>query len=340
MDRPASTPMKNTICIENSDCRIWNSSKVMLELISAAMSDSSVIIDLNSEGPCAESLGLYQLLDDICDQFNVDSTRFTINTCNQLEFHDRYNIVKLAPCKGISKIQEQLNTKPAGYKEFLPSTYYFGNFVGHSNRLRLALSSHLYTNHKNKTLQSYHTDIKNAYFDQFIGLENLMFHDYTPKQIDQAFEFIKNTPIKLDEIKSYPILHEEKVYDILDYYPNIFLDIVNQTYFTGNTFYLDDHLWRSIITKTPFIVQGPQNFIKNLRRLGFQTFDQWWDEGFSEDPPDVQVVEIIKIIDEIAQWDLDRITTTYDQMKSVLDHNYKRFMELNYKEFSKEFLYD
>jgi len=329
------------IIIENSDSQIWHKNKVLADIIHAAtISSENILIDLNSEGPCAESLGLYDLLDSVCQQFLIDPQRFTVRTCNFLEHHGVYQIVKSAPMKGVKQLQDQLQHTPPKFKLIDSNTKLFGNFVGHGNRIRLAIASHLYHYHRDKTLQSYHTNVKNPYFNEFIGLEELMFQDYSADQVDIAFEFLKVTPLKLDNIVSYPILHEKNVYDILDYYPNIFVDIVNQTYFSGNTFYLDDKFWRSVITKTPFIVQGPANFLINLRRLGFQTFDRWWDEGFSEDPSDVQAVEIIKIIDEIAQWDLSRIVNTYDQMKPVLDHNYKRFMELNNKEFKRIFLHD
>ena len=39
---------------------------------------------------------------------------------------------------------------------------------------------------------------------------------------------------------------------------------------------------------TPFIVQGSQWFLHRLRDMGFQTFDRWWDEGYSEDPANHQ----------------------------------------------------
>lgn len=322
------------IKLENSDSQIWHKDKVISDIIHACVTTKdNVKIYLNSEGPCAAQLGLYDLLDSICDQFMIDPQRFTIHTCNLLEHHSVYKIFKLPPLKGISKLQQQLKQRPAQYKSIDSGTRHFGNFVGHGNRIRLAIASHLYYNHRDKTLQSYHTDVKNAYFNNFIGLEELMFHDYTTEQANIAFEFLKVTPIKLDNIVSYPILHEKNVYDILDYYPNIFVDIVNQTYFTGSTFYVDDKFWRSVITKTPFLVQGPRNFIKNLRQLGFQTFDHWWDEGYSEDPPDCQATAMLEIIDKIAQYSTTDLAELYEEMKPVLDYNLAVFNQLNARSF-------
>jgi len=325
------------IVVKTSDCKVWQQQQIILDLIKASKIHDNICINLNSEGPCAKSLGLYALLDDICSKFAITPSRIIIYTCNQLETHDQYKIIRSAPIKGISELQKKLKQSPPKYKTIDKNTKHFGSFVGHGNRMRLAVSSYLYCKHKDKTLQSYHTDVKNAYFDQFIGLEELMFYDYDAEQVDTAFNFLKVTPLKLDEIVSYPILHEDKVYDILDYYPQIFVDIVNQTYMTGNTFYLDDKFWRSIITKTPFIVQGSQNFLLNLKRLGFKTFDCWWDEGYSQDPPDYQVKLIIENLQMISTWDTQKLLKVYEEMKPTLDHNYEIFMSLNQSAFNKVF---
>jgi hypothetical protein len=100
---------------------------------------------------------------------------------------------------------------------------------------------------------------------------------------------------------------------------------------------MDEKLWRPIITKTPFIVHSSQNFIKNFQKLGFKTFNSWWSEGYSEDPPDYQVGEILKIVDRLAKLDTTQLAIMYDEMKPVLDHNYNLFLELNSSSFFKEF---
>jgi hypothetical protein len=129
-----------------------------------------------------------------------------------------------------------------------------------------------------------------------------------------------------------------KMYGILGAYSNIFLDIVCNTYLTGSTFYMDEKIWRPIITKTPFIVHGPRNFIKNFRKMGFQTFDQWWDEGYSEDHADYQTRAILNIIDQLSRYSLTDIRDFYREMQPVLDHNYEIFMSMDQSIFKKDFI--
>jgi hypothetical protein len=327
----------STIKIENNDCKIWHRDQIIIDFMQAIHKNNDIVINLNSEGPCATALGLYQLINKLCDQTGYDPGRIIIKTCNLIEHSNQCRVVIIPPVKHISDLQKMLTDGQVPLKKISADIKHFGHFIGHSSRSRLAIASWLYKNHQAKTLQTFHTTPSNELHKEFIGLEDQWLNNYQEQYIDNSIEFLKLTPLTYDSVGPGPILHM-KMYGILGALSNIFVDIVCNTYVTGNTFYMDEKLWRPIITRTPFIVHGPRNFIINLKKLGFQTFDQWWDEGFSEDPPDVQVVEIIKIIDEIAQWDLNRINTVYDQMKSVLDHNYNRFMELNNEEFKRIFL--
>jgi general stress protein 26 len=326
------------IIVENGDSVIWHRDHVVQNLILLMSTQHPFVISLNHEGPCALSLGLYDLLDQLCDKFNFSKQHITLLTCNQIENHDQYMVKRLAPMKGVIELQAQYS-KARPCKNIDKHTKHFANFVGRGNRMRLAIASHLHLNHRDKTLQSYHTDIRNAYFFHHIGLEEMMFHNYDRDHIAQAFDFLNQAPIMLDKIRSYPILHEKSSYRVLDYYDGVFVDIINMAYFSGNTFYIDEKIWRPVVTKTPFIVQGPSNFLKNLKKLGFKTFDSWWDEGYSEDPPDYQVLEIIKVIDTIAQWDHVKLVSIYEQMQPILEHNYQTFMNLTAADFKRAFSY-
>jgi hypothetical protein len=217
-------------------------------------------------------------------------------------------------------------------KQIDSTTKHFGHFIGHSSRARLALGAYLYSNHKEKCCQTFHTTPTDEKHREFIGLEDMWLNNYETQHIDRAVNFLKNTPMTYDPVDSGPILHM-KVYGILSAYKNVFLDVVCNPYFNGRSFCLDEKLWRPIITKTPFLIHGPRNFIKNLRRLGFQTFDRWWDEGYSEDPPDCQVFAMLEIIDTLAQYSISDLSLLYQEMQPVLDHNVNVFQKLHTESF-------
>ena len=123
-------------------------------------------------------------------------------------------------------------------------------------------------------------------------------------------------------------------------YHRFFVEIVAETYFTGETFYPTEKIWRPILLRTPFIVQGSQNYLHNLKKLGFQTFDKWWDEGYSEDPSDYQISEVQKVIDTISKWTISKMQKVYNDMKPIIHNNFECMQNLSDSDFRRVFDYE
>jgi len=301
----------------SSDCIIWNKDQLIIDL-AYSMSNKIPKIDLstNGEGPCARSLGLYDLLDNMCNRFDYPGDQIYITTCNLIEKHHIYNIVIQPQTSYLNTAQKF--TPPGDHKQIKK---HFGHFIGHGNLPRLYLGSYLYKNYREKTLQTYHCDTALAYHRPFMGVEDLMFFQHGWDCVDNAIELLKAAPIKTDEINQYPILNPATL-NITKSYPDFFVEIVNLTYWSGNTFYIDEKIWRPVLMRTPFIIHGPENFVVRLRKLGFKTFHQWWDEGYSEDPEGWQLTEIPKLLDRISQLSISELESMYADMQQTVDHNY------------------
>ena len=84
----------------------------------------------------------------------------------------------------------------------------------------------------------------------------------------------------------------------------------------------DQELIRSIYRKV-HTLKGSASFLgfENLKKLGFQTFDSWWDEGYSNDCADAMFVSIKQNIDWIASQSRQTIETWYKEMQPVLENN-------------------
>jgi hypothetical protein len=302
----------------NSDSTIWNRDQLIID-IAHAMSQAVPRIDIGTkrEGPCARSLGLYDLLDNMCSRFNYSASNIYITTCNLAETHDRYNIVIKPQMVYLTAAQQY--SPPASNKTIAK---HFGHFIGHGNQPRLYLGSYLYAHHRDRTMQTYHTQVTNQYHRPFIGVEDMMFNNHSWAEVQDAVELLQHSPLTIDSIDQYPILNPVTL-NITKAYPNFFVEIVNLTYWSGDTFYIDEKIWRPMLMRTPFVVHGPQKFLSRLRALGFRTFDAWWDEGYSEDPPDYQLKEIVRLIEQLAEKSLAELDAMYADMQSVLEHNYQ-----------------
>ena len=284
-------------------------------------------LSVGGEGPCLENIGFYKLLDQIFEKFPYPTESVIIETANLIEEHPTYQIIRKHQSYEYDAIKKHTVTVGNTEKKFDSNFKHFGHFIGHGNQYRLQLGSYLYSNHKNQTLQTYHCQVTEEYHRPHIGLEDMMFCRASPQEIDWAVHLLKNTPLSIDAIDSYPILVPANL-NITKVYPTFFVEIVCQTYFSGKVFYVDEKIWRPMLMKTPFMIQGSADTIKNLHKLGFKTFDQWWPEGYSLDPWDCQVPYIIDNIKSLSKLSIAELDTMYQEMLPVLNHNYNKLLEL------------
>ena len=115
------------------------------------------------------------------------------------------------------------------------------------------------------------------------------------------------------------------------------MEVVCETYCQGTSFYPTEKTWRPIINRTPFIVQGPVNYIDNLHRIGFKTFNQWFDESHSQDDYSYQPVEICATLDKIAGYSVIELEEMYIDMQDTLEHNYQVMMSMTEKKITEIF---
>ena len=324
------------ISVLTNDGKIRAVDQFILDIVLAIQNNNDIHINTMSEGPCCEHVGMYQLLDKICNQFKFDRRRISITTPNLLEAHSEYRILQDFNFweleRSIVNSQQYANTDKMFDAEFK----HFGNFIGHSNRYRLQTSSQLRSCYPDKSLQSYHCTVTDPYHREYIGLEDMMFTGESTVTLDTAYNHIKQAPIELDAINAFPILQPANI-NILKFYPKFFVEIVNLTFFSGNTFYVDEKIWRPMLALTPFIVQGPANLIKNLRRIGFKTFDRWWDEGYSEDPDDCQVACILANADRLSKLSIWELQAMYNDMMPTLEHNRNLLLSLTKQQIESVF---
>jgi hypothetical protein len=313
-----------------TDGRIWHKEKFLIELSIAMCQSQDITIDLNTEGPDLDTLDVYQYINDIADKTDYDKSRIEIRTGNIFEAHPEIRLRRNFPWMYLNWAKEQASVRAPMIKQFDHNFRTFGSFVARSNWHRLKLASYLHSRHASRTLQSFHYDPGNDYHNQNIGIEDLINFNHIDR-LDDIVHLWKNSPITLDDVYIYPITNPAG-YGLINHYQHFFVEIVTETYSMGNTFFPTEKTWRPMVMMTPFMVQGPQWYISRLRRLGFKTFDQWWDEGYNEDHYSGQCTDIEKNLDRLATWSLNEIQQTYTEMLPILKHNRDRLLNLDHQE--------
>ncbi len=225
-------------------------------------------------------------------------------------------------------------------------TNIFGMFVGRSSWDRLIIASHLFKNYPQQTMQTYRNYLNNPSTMLNIDLDKLLW-----KLSSANFGFGNTLSNVTNLIEHLPLLineeHEGITHiqwnngawgkDLIQSYNKIFVDIVCEKTITGRTFFPTEKTGRPLATKTPFIIMSAPNYLKNLRRLGFKTFQKFWNENYDYQQG-VQRIESMKdIIDDLAKMDTEDLNVIYRDMLPILEHNHRTYQELTDSKILKAF---
>lgn len=112
-------------------------------------------------------------------------------------------------------------------------------------------------------------------------------------------------------------------------YETTFISIINETLTDQGTLFLSEKIFKPIILGHPFIVLGSQNTLKYLRKLGFKTFDRWFDESYDEDRNFLNRVKgVVNVVESLKDIPLEELQRMRLEMEPILEHNKQHFLKL------------
>lgn len=112
-------------------------------------------------------------------------------------------------------------------------------------------------------------------------------------------------------------------------YNQSYYTIVAETLFNNDFSFYTEKTIKPIIAQRPFIMFAGSNYLKNLRSLGFQTFDGIIDETYdSVDKHEERFALAWKEVEKLCVADPHKI---YAQCKDILEHNKNHFFNTNWK---------
>jgi hypothetical protein len=321
------------IKIYTRDRLIWNINEMLVDMCKAMSTDDDIVLDLNAEGCDCKDIGLYDLIERCSKAFDYDISKISIHTNNMLEHHDTINVKTFFTW---ALVKREVSFHPGNALPKKSPLMHFGRFVGRCNAPRLILSTYLDDYYRDKTLATFHYSPDDDYHKDHIGLESLI-NDFQVTNIESHARFLASCPRTLDRDYKFNFDSKDDYYSqmlsndktqFIARYADIFVDVVSESFYNGNTFFMTEKTCRPILCNTPFIMQSSTGFLKYLKKLGFKTFDRWWDEGYDEDPPSWAIKEIIKVIDHLASKSQEELQAMLVDMQDVLDHNRSLLIEI------------
>ena len=323
------------IKVRTSDTKIWNLRDTCADISYAMSCHQPITIDLCSEGPDLHSLEIYDFLLSESQRYQYDISMITVLTNNLVETDQRIRIEKKVPWHAIKSTLH--------YDELIdkrPVLKHFGLFIGRSTPPRIVISSQMYKKHRDKMIHTNHLDLGNEFYMANLSFDDIV-HEFGVENLLDVVHYVLHCPINANSMQidkdnkqnaALQMLAQDRN-EFLDKYQDFFVEIVCDTYYTGDIFFPSEKLWRPILLQTPFIFQGAKGTLKHLHNLGFKTFAPWWNEGYNENEGAWAVKEVLNLIDELAKLDAVQIRKMYDSMRDVLAHNRSRFLELDNHDF-------
>jgi hypothetical protein len=196
------------------------------------------------------------------------------------------------------------------------------------------LASYLKSNYGEESLVNLRGDCNNE--DSRKVFEVTDFFRWAPEQIKDFAAIADQLPILLlTENDRYTLNgtdSTEFIIPLLDFYPDIFVDIVAETFTSGDSFYPTEKTFRPMLLKKPFIIMGPVNHLIYLRQMGFKTFGDFWNEDYDGVSRRSRYQQIVSVIDFIASKSKDELYDMYQRMQPILDHNYNLLISKSYNQ--------
>jgi hypothetical protein len=161
--------------------------------------------------------------------------------------------------------------------------------------------------------------------------------------VEDTFRYDKQAG--LDYLSSYNENKETVIDTGLEYnhaltinetlHTSTFVNILTETLYDNKTIFFSEKIWKPIYAGQPFIVLGNPGILKELKKLGFMTFDKFWDESYDKEQEFTRrlelVLDTVNYINSLSDAQIQEIS---HQMYDILKHNF-----FNYIEKSKEELF-
>jgi hypothetical protein len=151
-------------------------------------------------------------------------------------------------------------------------------------------------------LSEYHKTLVNEHFDQISNNLVLDFKE-TPGSASAM--------LGLEQIKLFQ---------------SAFVHLVTETIYYSKKLHLTEKIFRPIAVYRPFILAGAAGNLAYLKRYGFQTFSQWWDESYDQETDNEQrLIKIANIVEHLSTLSIADLQDMHQEMLPVLEHNFQHF---------------
>jgi len=169
---------------------------------------------------------------------------------------------------------------------------------------------------------SLHRESLINYIKDIPGYYSWAFSD-PPLTIDLDLEATNST------YKKWPDAKLKGPSSLSKFYQDSFCVIANETRFYQPTGNFSEKTVNAMIHKRPFICVAPPSTLEYIRKLGFKTFEKWFDESYDiEIDHNNRLQKIYNLLDDIKSNSIEELKIILNDMNDVLLHNQKLALKI------------
>jgi hypothetical protein len=163
-------------------------------------------------------------------------------------------------------------------------------------------------------------------------LEGVKKFNISPALVRNAIDNINQLPeLRIDFADQEHIPNQSMILSPMDQLMQSFVFVVTETCYWQAKTHLTEKIFKPIVLRMPFLLLGCVNNLAYLQDYGFQTFGDFWDEGYDSilDPIE-RLQAVTRILKRLSNMSSAEQKSMLLDMQPVLDHNYNLF---NSKQF-------
>ena len=113
---------------------------------------------------------------------------------------------------------------------------------------------------------------------------------------------------------------------LFDEHASSMVYVITETVFAGQRHHLTEKSFKPICLRMPFVMVSTQGSLSYLRKYGFKTFGDIWDESYDDEVDDNQrlekIAKLLKSFDQMTVLELEKL---YQKTIPIIEHNYNHF---------------
>lgn len=301
----------------------WVNPQEVQTLLDSVLDNERIIFDLQAEGPSLRSLGITDMIDSYCRKYHIDSKKIFITGWSNGAELINYSLTHPHIISHFFAYSQHywISQLPTATHEHV-----FGFFIGRRAIPRAAIMHYLHHAYGSQNLLScLLTNMDQPWRNANVGVDLEHMNNWVTQDHQQEFvDWWDSDPIpSLDNHYIWDQYHSgsNTNYDLAKHYHKFDIELVAESYTRGDTFFPTEKTVRPLMAAKPLIVYGPAKFMERLRGLGFETYNECWDESYDSLEGPVRWHAIREIIDSIMKMSEDNRRHLIDLSSKIAQRN-------------------